>query len=213
MELQIIKTITDSSYKEKLDELTGKLDIIESWSKLEKTKKRYTLSLLAYAENTQQIIDKIEAICGRMSDTHILVLPVTAAKSPAIIKHEATQPKKAISASIPLSREELHDKVAAGAQLTNVYILLTMISTLAAAIGLLENNVAVLIGAMVIAPLLGPNLAMAFATTLGDRKLIGKSIRANLACILIALTLSAMIGVLWPQTTETVHILMSVDVA
>jgi len=35
------------------------------------------------------------------------------------------------------------------------------------AIGLLKDNVAVVIGAMVIAPLLGPNLAMALGTALG----------------------------------------------
>jgi uncharacterized membrane protein len=33
-----------------------------------------------------------------------------------------------------------------------------------AAIGLLNNNTAVVIGAMVIAPLLGPNIALALAT-------------------------------------------------
>jgi uncharacterized membrane protein len=40
------------------------------------------------------------------------------------------------------------------------------------AIGLLKDNVAVVIGAMVIAPLLGPNLAMALGTALGDTDLM-----------------------------------------
>jgi hypothetical protein len=37
-----------------------------------------------------------------------------------------------------------------------------------AAIGLLEEPVAAIVGAMVIAALLGPNLALVFAATLGD---------------------------------------------
>ena len=43
------------------------------------------------------------------------------------------------------------------------------------AIGLLKDNVAVVIGAMVIAPLLGPNLAMALGTALGDTDLMWKA--------------------------------------
>ena len=47
-------------------------------------------------------------------------------------------------------------------------MVLVFLSTVVAAIGLIENNVAVVIGAMVIAPLLGPNLAFGLGTALGD---------------------------------------------
>ena len=49
------------------------------------------------------------------------------------------------------------------------------------AIGLLKDNVAVVIGAMVIAPLLGPNLAMALGTALGDTDLMWKAFKTGLA--------------------------------
>lgn len=48
-----------------------------------------------------------------------------------------------------------------------------------AAIGLLKDDVAVIIGAMVIAPLLGPNVALALATTLGDVKLAWNALKTN----------------------------------
>ena len=47
------------------------------------------------------------------------------------------------------------------------YFVLVLLSTIVASIGLIENNAAVLIGAMVIAPLLGPNCFW-LATALGD---------------------------------------------
>ncbi len=42
-----------------------------------------------------------------------------------------------------------------GVKLDNLFLLLVLLSSMVAAIGLLENNVAVIIGAMVIAPSTG----------------------------------------------------------
>ncbi len=77
-----------------------------------------------------------------------------------------------------------------------------------AAIGLIENNVAVLIGAMVIAPLLAPNLALSLGTALGDMPLMRKSVQTLLAGILLAVSLSAGLGLLWPTDLAS-HELMS----
>jgi uncharacterized hydrophobic protein (TIGR00341 family) len=67
-----------------------------------------------------------------------------------------------------------------------------------AAIGLVNDNVAVVIGAMVIAPLLGPNMALALATTLGDFSLVKSSLKANVSGLLMAVSLSIILGV-WLQ--------------
>jgi uncharacterized hydrophobic protein (TIGR00341 family) len=64
-----------------------------------------------------------------------------------------------------------------------------------AAIGLIRNDMAIIIGAMVIAPLLLPNIAMALANTLGDSDLAilgGKTISAGL---ILALSVSIIIGI------------------
>jgi uncharacterized hydrophobic protein (TIGR00341 family) len=68
-----------------------------------------------------------------------------------------------------------------------------------AAVGLIENSVAVVIGAMVIAPLLGPNLALSLGTALGDIPLVRKSAQTLFAGISLAVFLSATIGSFWPS--------------
>ena len=47
---------------------------------------------------------------------------------------------------------------------------------------------------MVIAPLLGPNVALAFATTLGDGKLARNALYANAVGVLTALSLAVLLG-------------------
>ena len=77
-----------------------------------------------------------------------------------------------------------------------VIVMLVLLSTIVAAVGLLADNVAVVIGAMVIAPLLGPNLAQALGVALGDRRLAWRALRTNLAGIVLAVALSAAVGAL-----------------
>jgi uncharacterized membrane protein len=72
------------------------------------------------------------------------------------------------------------------------------LSSVVAAVGLLRNDLAVIIGAMVIAPLLGPNVALSLATTLGDTDLARQALRANLMGLTVALTLSVAVGWLLP---------------
>lgn len=74
------------------------------------------------------------------------------------------------------------------------FVVLVLLSTTVAAIGLIENNAAVVIGAMVIAPLLGSNLAFGLGTALGDISLMWKSALTNTAGIALAVALSLVIG-------------------
>lgn len=102
-----------------------------------------------------------------------------------------------------INREELYEDVAAGAEVSWVYVVLVVLSTIVAGIGLVRNDVAVIIGAMVIAPLLGPNISLALATTLGDVKLISSSLKANVLGLTTALVLAVLLGSVFVVDPDT----------
>ena len=79
---------------------------------------------------------------------------------------------------------------------SRVYLAMVVLSTIVAAIGLYYNSVAIIIGAMVIAPLLGPNVALSLGTTLGDLSLLRRALLTALAGIATTMALSVIIGVL-----------------
>jgi uncharacterized hydrophobic protein (TIGR00341 family) len=87
-----------------------------------------------------------------------------------------------------------------------------VLSAIVAAIGLIEDNVAVVVGAMVIAPLLGPNIALAFATSLGDRELFWRSLKTDAAGLALALVVSLIIGFIWPVNLESRELMARTDV-
>jgi uncharacterized hydrophobic protein (TIGR00341 family) len=70
----------------------------------------------------------------------------------------------------------------------------------------------VVIGAMVIAPLLGPNIAFAFATSLGDKTLFWQALKTNAAGLGLALALSIGIGLIWPVNLGSAEILARTEV-
>lgn len=73
---------------------------------------------------------------------------------------------------------------------------MVVLSTGFAAVGLHYNSVAIIIGAMVNAPLLGPNVALLLGTTLGDISLLRHALLTTLAGIETTMLLSVIIGAL-----------------
>jgi uncharacterized hydrophobic protein (TIGR00341 family) len=137
----------------------------------------------------------------------VVVLPVdTTLPRPKEAEQEAAADKARTS------REVLYDQVVANARLSSQYFVLVILSTIVAAIGLMEDNVAVVIGAMVIAPLLGPNLALALGAALGDTALIGRALVSAAAGLGLALLLSWGLGLVLPVDLASHELASRMDV-
>ena len=93
-----------------------------------------------------------------------------------------------------VSREELYNNVTESLGRPRIYAVMTVLSVVVAAVGLLRDDLAVIIAAMVIAPLLGPNVALALATTMADAELAASALRRNALGFSLALALSVLIG-------------------
>ncbi|MEZ5949085.1 MAG: hypothetical protein R3C12_07705 [Planctomycetaceae bacterium] len=136
------------------------------------------LHLLVPAEETEPIMDRFEQQFADSKGFHVILLPVDAVlPRPKPEPEPEPEPDKADVPPEPeeikygkqrINREELYSQVTDGLDTSLVFVGMAILSAVVAAVGLLRNDVAVIIGAMVIAPLLGPNVAMSLATTLGD---------------------------------------------
>lgn len=110
--------------------------------------------------------------------------------------------KDSISDSAPLPngqiQPEIYTQISQDIDLNSTNIALVILATVIAAIGLIQGSQVVIIGAMVIAPLLKPNMALAIATTFGDLSLAIRTIKVGLIEILLALLLAILIGTFVP---------------
>jgi len=160
------------------------------------------MRMLVSDSRLQQTLDTLQNVLGAQPTARIVVLPIEV----YLPKPKEEEKKKEDSAAT--ARESLYQEVEKGARIDSNFVLLVMLATVVAAIGLIENNVAVVIGAMVIAPLLGPNLALSLGTALGDGDLMRKSIKTLTLGILMAIGMSVIIGLLWPGELDS-HELIS----
>jgi len=160
------------------------------------------MRMLVDDEQLQFALDTLSNVLGTQQAARIIVLPVEASLPKPPEREEERHDSKTAA------RELIYEEVEKGARLDRNFLLLVLLSTIVAAIGLIEDNIAVVIGAMVIAPLLGPNLALSLGTALGDAGLMRKSARTLLTGIVLAVAVSAVFGLLWPSAPAS-HELMS----
>ncbi|MGC1247385.1 MAG: DUF389 domain-containing protein [Spirulinaceae cyanobacterium] len=76
------------------------------------------------------------------------------------------------------------------------YVVLTHTSCLIATFGLISNSAAVIIGAMLVAPLMLPLRGLAFSALEGDLSLFRKALLAIMGGTLISIVLSSLIGLI-----------------
>jgi uncharacterized hydrophobic protein (TIGR00341 family) len=200
--MKIIEVIADESYIDSIKNIADKNDASDFWIVSSEGEERKVVRILVKPEQRQIILDALQGILSTSFSYRVVVIPIEA----ALPREEAEEETEIISAT-ETTREELYNSIGKNARLNQTYLLLIFLSTVVVAIGLLKDNVAVVIGAMVIAPLLGPNLAMALGTALGDTDLIWKSFKTGLAGMSLALALSILIGIFWPLNIESRELL------
>ena len=106
--------------------------------------------ILVKPEKRQDVLDALQGFLGGSENARINVLPIEVTLPRVEEEAAEAQQKKAVLTT----REELYQQIEKGSRLDGNHMLMVFFSTVVAAIGLVENNVAVVVGAMVIAPLL-----------------------------------------------------------
>lgn len=134
------------------------------------------------------------------------------AEDAPLLEAEGTDKCKERRRIARISRDELYSELSDAVKLNRTYLVLVALSVLVAAVGLVGNNVAVIIGAMVIAPLLAPNVALSLSTTLANRNLAGKALVTLGAGLLLALGIAFLLGVFLQVDPTSPEIALRTDV-
>jgi len=190
----IIEAIAPPSNEEAILRVAKQADAKDYWVS-SRNEKQLAIKILVEKAKSQKVLDQLQAIMVGKSNFRVIAYPLEVA-----LPFEKKQQQG-------VNREMLLSQLAVQSKLDWHYMLLVFLSTIVAAIGLISNNVAVIIGAMVIAPLLGPNLSLSLAITLGKTKAIYNALKALFAGIGFALLLSYAIGALYPKLELTSELL------
>ncbi len=168
----------------------------------------FIVSALTEAEHSERIMDIFEKNYSSTEGFKLIVFPVEASiprtDSQGVKGDTSTNNNSKIISSLRISREELYSDIVDSTKLSSTFILMTILSTLVVSVGLQQNNVAVIIGAMVIAPFLGPNVALALSTCLADRDLGNNALKTLITGTTLVIILSACLGYCF-DTNTSIH--------
>lgn len=207
MALRLLKIIAPATEKDSINERLTDRSVDGAISHY-LTEQLWTLEVVLPAEQTEAVLDDLEQHFKQTPDFRVLLLPVeaTVPRAPepsetpegAPADHEPSHGQASDaeknSGRKRISREELYMDIQDISELSRYFVLMLILSAVVAGIGLLRNNTAVVIGAMIIAPLLGPSVALALGTTLGDITMIRRGAKTNAVGIAIVLVISAAWG-------------------
>jgi uncharacterized hydrophobic protein (TIGR00341 family) len=208
MSLRLIEAIIPADHIEQLPDVLEGYNVLGVWT-TSGEESFAVVRILTATGNTESISDVLSERFSYSTDFRVMLfsveatlpLPDDSTRDEQETNDAADEQEQKQANAARISREELYQTIAQGAQLSTVYLVTVVLSTVVAAVGLLRDNVAVIIGAMVIAPLLGPNVALALASTLGDLSLVRRSIATLLTGIATAAVLSLGIG--WVATVDS----------
>lgn len=198
MALRIIEIIAPAEEGGTVRRVLSENRPIESWTVQEGAEgsRRVVIRALVDPDYQQATLDALYDALSAIEGWRIVVQPVDASL-PRPEPDEADLERRE-SRRRTASRDVLFTQIAKGAVIDDQYLMFVVLSTVVAAAALITNNVAVLIGAMVIAPFLGPNIAFAFGAALGDRKMMQDAAKALALGFALAVGLSILAGILLP---------------
>jgi len=99
-----------------------------------------------------------------------------------------------MASTLTKNREAVRQNIEEGSTLTKDYLVMNALATVVASFGLLADSAAVVIGAMVIALLLGPITGISLALIDGRMRLLRKALLTELAGILTVISVALVIG-------------------
>lgn len=141
----------------------------------------------------EPVLEKLRK-AGISEDTYTIVL------TPETVVSKRIESLKQRYSGTRISREELISRAEDLSPETSTYMAFLILSTVIATGGLLLDSTATIIGAMVVAPLMGPAVSSSIGTVLYDRKLASRGIKLQVEGLVLAIAIGALIGLLLKES-------------
>jgi uncharacterized hydrophobic protein (TIGR00341 family) len=192
MALRLVEAFVRKDQADDVQESLEELKVIGTW-RTETDSDLALIRILVHVEQSDAVVEVLSPCLEEDARCRAFILPVEAALPQPTVE-EAEQAPAAGRVSI----EELQAEVQDMSRLTSVYVAMVVLSTVVAAIGLVRDSAAIVIGSMVIAPLIGPSVALALATTLADGALGRHALKTHAVGMGVAFGIAFGMGLLVP---------------
>lgn len=214
----VLPKTSEASIRDQLEDFS----VLGHWT-LAQQDDTHLVRVLVRLEETEGVIAALEERFTFSEDFRVMLSEVTATLPRPAIEEERAEEEASEAAESEEEEEdsnpervaaiELIETLSDASRLSSTFVVTLILSVVVAALGLVRDNVAVVIGAMVIAPLLSPNMAIALGTTLGDLSLLKQAAKSTAVGLTLSALLSVGLGLVFTVDLEVQEIASRVVVA
>ena len=179
-----------------------------------KSDKEFLSRILISADKTDDVLKILEKNLSDSEIFRIIILPAEAFIPRPEIEKEKHVKDEVKKNNERISVEEIYEDICGEvSKFSKTFFALIILASIVAGIGILYDNVAVVIGSMVIAPLLNPSMAVSLGITLADTKLIKRSLFISLLGFFIALLIGLIFGLFFVVDPSAPEIASRIDLS
>ncbi|MGP4038380.1 TIGR00341 family protein [Gracilibacillus sp. D59] len=196
MELQLIEVYIPVHRFERFLKEVQEYHVIEKWY-TQISDEEQLVKILIEKKYAEEILDFLEVNDRGQKDIRALLYNISTYVPRIEVEEEEEQeedPEEKQKEITRASRHELYNVVQSSSTSSLNYIWMLLLSSVVATAGIVKDSAAIVIGAMVIAPLIGPFTALAFAATLGDYNLMKRSVLTALYGLAIPIATAIIFG-------------------
>lgn len=211
MIFRLIELVLPKYKKKDVEELLDEFNVLD-YSISTYSESNIEFHIIVSRDLTEELLGILQKRFSNLDGFRILIIPIET----YIPLEEINNVMEDLEPDVKherISREEIITEVSEMSELTNIYMILVAASAMVASIGLINDDIAVIIGAMIIAPLIGPNIGLSLANVIGDRELGYKAIKTNIVGILIVFVISFILGSLFVVNPQNPSIVLRTNVA
>jgi uncharacterized hydrophobic protein (TIGR00341 family) len=157
------------------------------------------------ARRTGEALDRLHERLSNRGGLLVLVKPLDGVLPRPHASSPTDETRVEAHSAAAVSREEVYASITDSVLFDRAYVELVILASIVAGIGLSQDSTAAVIGAMVVAPLLGPNMALALGMVLGDAALVRRAMLTNAAGLALAFGSATLLGLALdadPSTAE-----------
>ncbi|WP_035512593.1 TIGR00341 family protein [Halalkalibacillus halophilus] len=182
---------------------------------------RYLIRMIVADDDVEEVLDYLEAISTLTEGFETILSPVHTYFSRKTIEKERSKhdgdseqgsDQNSSKKLLRASRQELTHIMEQKGMLNMNYTLLIIFSAIVATAGFMKDSEAVVIGAMAIAPLIGPAISIGFATVLGDGKRLYRAGLSLFVGFIIVTVIAITFGFFFEEILDTRQYLMRTEV-
>lgn len=208
MGYKIIEILVKDDVNEAIDKILAKKEIITYW-KIANCDNRMKCSMIVEEKNVEILIDSIakalhlnDEIDNYSDVVDVMILSPVEGFLPKI-KDNEDKKKKNKKVINRISTEEMYDNIVDDTKISQNFILNIILSSIVCSVGIIKEDISILIAASAIAPFLGSILGYSFGISIGDKDVIKNSVRTLFTGVLISLLIGTIIGFLWNRLPNT----------